>query len=138
MILLPIILESLSDALSLRGLKAWSKRVKVLMIVSWFVILYLACNGYYPHFWKLPVLYALWRIAFYNYIHNLVAWGPIRDKLKGLYGRQPKWYEIVLYIGDVDDIDRLVYLVTGGAWWMLVLVQSIALVFSYFILSGRF
>jgi hypothetical protein len=137
-ILIPIILESLSDALQLRGLKEWSKRAKVLMIASWFVLLYFACAGQFPHYWKLPVLFVLWRIAFYNYVHNLVAWKLIREKLKVLYGREPKWYEIVLYIGDVDDIDRLVYLITFGTWWMLVLAQSVALVFSYFILSGRF
>ena len=115
LILLPILFESLSDGLSLRGLKVWSKQIKVLMVLSWLLIGYLWYNQLID-FWDSFIAYWLLRAILFNYVHNLAAGLPLN------------------YIGQVSIVDRLVALLSFGQWYLILLFQIICAIALYFLI----
>jgi hypothetical protein len=117
LLILPILFEAISEGLYLRGttlMKVLSKQIQVLLIASWFVILYFLTWS-----WELPVIYILLRVIVFNYVHNLSAGLPLG------------------YLGTVSFIDRIVALLSFGQWWMVLLFQGIAGAFLYFLLIGK-
>jgi len=111
---LPILFEAISEGLYLRGttlMKVISKQIQVLLIASWFVVLWGLTFS-----WEVVVVYILLRVILFNYIHNITAGLPL------------------FYVGTVSFVDRIVALLSFGQAWMIGLFQFIALVFLYFIL----
>lgn len=125
LICLPIVFEAISEGLYLRGengkriFKVISKQVQVLMIASWFYVLWLAVQGEFPQYWKLVAIYLLVRVIIFNYIHNISA---------GLD---------IIYIGNVSIIDKFVALACLKQYWMYIIVQGICLIFLICILTGK-
>ena len=147
LLILPILFESLSDGLYLRGLKVWSKQIKVLMILSWILVWWLV-----PFTWQGVLIYFLLRAILYNYVHNLAAWSAIKLKLEidrndllfytEYEGRpvsdkpynEAKWYEILFYIGTVPITDRILALLSFGQWYLILLFQIICAIALYFLI----
>jgi hypothetical protein len=116
LLIFPILFEAISEGLYLRGttlMKVISKQIQVLLIASWFIILYFLTWS-----WELPVIYILLRVIVFNYVHNLSAGLPLN------------------YLGTVSFIDRIVALACGKAWWMILIAQGIALVAVYYLIQG--
>lgn len=126
LLILPILFEALSEGLYLHGDKVWSKQIQVLLIASWFLIAYIYANE--THFsnvsrlkllGKYILLYVLFRIVLFNYVHNLAAHLPLD------------------YIGTVSIIDRIVAIASFGSWYMIGLFQVICGVCAYYIMKGK-
>jgi len=119
LILLPILLEALSEGFYLQGERAgghWktiSKQVQVLLIASWFLLLTLGFS------WELVALYILSRIVLFNYIHNLAAGLPLN------------------YLGKTSIIDRLIPIISFGQFWFLLLFQGLAALFFILLITNR-
>lgn len=120
-LILPILFEAISEGLYLHGsteMKVISKQVQVLMIASYFILIWQAYKGQF-NFWKLPVIYILARFVIFNYVHNLSAELPLN------------------YLGKVSFIDRILVLACGGQFWMLILGQIICLIFIWLIIKDK-
>lgn len=125
-LILPILFEALSEGLYLHGDKVWSKQIQVLLIASWFLIAYIYANEtHYSNVSRLKLLgkyillYVLFRIVLFNYVHNLAAHLPLD------------------YIGTVSFIDRIVAIASFGSWCMIGLFQVICGVCAYYILKNK-
>ena len=106
------------------------------MLLSWLLIGYLWYKqliDYWPSF----IIYWLLRPILFNYCHNIAAWKAIKLKLDKLYKRSAKWYEVLFYLGDVSEVDKIVAWLSFGQWWLILLFQAICGVFVYFILTGK-
>ena len=110
LLILPVLLNAVSDGLQLRGLKLWGKQFQVLHLLSWMVIWWQV-----PFTWQLVVVYFMWRAILFNYVHNLSA---------GLK---------LGYVGQVSIVDRLVGLLSFGQWWMVLIFQVICGLVIYLI-----
>lgn len=126
LLILPILFEAISEGLYLHGEKIWSKQIQILLIASWFLVAYIYANE--THFsnvsrlrvlGKYILLYVLFRIVLFNYVHNLAAHLPLD------------------YIGTVSIIDRIVAIASFGQWYMIGLVQLICGVCAYYIMKGK-
>jgi len=126
LLILPILLEAISEGLYLHGDKVVSKQIQVLLIASWFLIAYVYANE--THFsnvsrlrilGKYILLYILFRVILFNYVHNLAAHLPLD------------------YIGTVSIIDRIVAVASFGQWYMIGLFQIICVVCAYYIMKGK-
>ena len=122
LIILPILFEAISEGLYLTGsteMKVVSKQVQVLLIASWFLLIWQAYKGQFKEFWKIPVIYVLFRFVVFNYAHNLAAGLPLN------------------YLGKVSFIDRILVLACGGSFWMIILGQFICLVFIWALVKNK-
>ena len=142
-LLLPILFEAISEGLYLHGDKVWSKQIQVLLIASWFLIAYVYANE--THFsnvsrlrilGKYILLYILFRVILFNYVHNLAAFSTIQDKLE-LLNLSANWYDVLGYVGTVSIIDRIVAVASFGQWWMIGLFQVICLGLVYGIVKNK-
>lgn len=125
-LILPILFEAISEGLYLHGDKVWSKQIQILLITSWFLVAYIyATETHYSNsgriklLFRYVILYILFRVILFNYIHNLAA-GLSLD-----------------YIGTVSFIDRIVAIASFGQWWMIGLFQVICVGLSYGILKNK-
>ena len=125
LLIFPIIFQAISHGLNLRGdtlNKIIGKQFEVLMVASWFMVMYL----FWPTkvkkvtpFWKLPVIYFLLRLIFFNYIHNISAGLPI------------------FYLGTVSFIDKILAFATMGAGVYYVVCQVVCGYFVYAIIKNK-
>jgi hypothetical protein len=123
LLLLPILFEAISEGLYLRGEMAYvghfpwktiSKQVQVLLIASWFFIIWKLDFS-----WDLVAVYILLRFAVFNYVHNLSA---------GLK---------LGYLGRTSFIDRVITIVSFGSLWLILAFQVVCLGFVWAILTNR-
>lgn len=130
LLILPILFEALSEGLYLSGHKVWSKQIQVLLIASWFLIAFIFAYDAIQRnittraqLFKLLchylLIYVLFRIVLFNYVHNLAAHLPLD------------------YIGTVSIIDRIVAIASFGSWYMIGLFQVICGVCAYYILKNK-
>jgi hypothetical protein len=130
LLILPILFEAISEGLYLHGDKVISKQIQVLLIASWFLIVFMfaweaICIGIKSKLkllkllGKYILLYVLFRVVLFNYVHNLAAHLPLD------------------YIGTVSIIDRIVAVASFGQWWMIGLFQIICVVCAYYIMKGK-
>ena len=126
LLILPILFEAISEGLYLHGDKVWSKQIQILLIASWFLIAYVYATE--THYSNLPrlkllgkyiLLYVLFRVILFNYMHNLSAGLPLD------------------YIGTVSFVDRIVVLVSFGQLWFIGLFQVICGVLAYNVMKGK-
>lgn len=125
-LIFPILFEAISEGFYLHGDKVWSKQIQILLIASWFLMSYIyATETHYSNSGRLKLLgkyillYVLFRVILFNYVHNLAAGLPLD------------------YIGVVSFIDRIIALASFGQAWMIGLFQVICAIFAYNILKGK-
>lgn len=124
LLILPILFEAISEGLYLHGEKIWSKQIQILLIASWFLVAYIyATETHFSNVSRLRILgkyillYVLFRVVLFNYVHNLAAHLPLN------------------YIGTVSIIDRIVAIASMNQFWMIILIQIICAIFIYHIIK---